>query len=256
MHEHVDVEILRFALEPLHAFDELLDVHDPVAVPVEQDEEQLRLRGVHGHGVHVLLDVLVLQTFVELLNAYGGVPVGVHLLEYFPQVGGGRLARLGLLLDDHGPVVLGKLDGAVDEDARHDVQHGEDAEEDEDQGDDEVGRAHPLQRCCDVAPADAPGHGLEERVHCVEERAVALLYEAVLMFVQVLRSAHCQDDCKHIYQHREQGKQPEERQHRVCNHVCHDAQLRQKAHHPHEPQYAEHPQDLQEPSCRPDALEV
>mmetsp|Transcript_120139 Transcript_120139/g.347119 ORF Transcript_120139/g.347119 Transcript_120139/m.347119 type:complete len:200 (-) Transcript_120139:1280-1879(-) len=180
----VHVRALRFAPHLLHAGNELENVHHPIHVTVEQREHLMRVIQVDRQRLHVLPYIWLGKTSHELIARNCPVARRVHIVQQLEQVPHERRSLVRLLLNQQAPVAFPKLDGAIYEDAGHDVQHREQVDKDVKPHEDAI---EPTSRCNQVrylAPIPATGHAFEQRVHRAEHRPKSLLHALARLWVQ------------------------------------------------------------------------
>mmetsp|Transcript_74003 Transcript_74003/g.207725 ORF Transcript_74003/g.207725 Transcript_74003/m.207725 type:complete len:228 (-) Transcript_74003:396-1079(-) len=164
------------------------------------------------------------------------VALGVHVAQELHQVLRRGLPLLTLLPYHHVPVPLAQLDRAVDEDAVHDVEDGEQVDEDVERDEGAVDVPRRLDQVCDLAPIAAARHGLEQRVHREKDGAIHVRDLGPLCHCQVVHRAQIggralgEDQGEAVGQGEQDAEQPHERAEGVPDHVRHHAQLGQEPH--------------------------
>mmetsp|Transcript_70857 Transcript_70857/g.195731 ORF Transcript_70857/g.195731 Transcript_70857/m.195731 type:complete len:238 (+) Transcript_70857:294-1007(+) len=201
VHECRQVGGLGRALQAHAAPDELFDVNGTCLVDVDQLKQAPCVLGVDLQSVEVGLKVVIRHDRFELLKRDLPRRVQVHVLEQPPDLVHEVLLVGEQRLHHQVRVALGGFDGAVAEDAGHDVEHGEDREEDECDEEQREDHGDIAQRCRDVVPIDPAGDRLEERQHGIGDSSPEGLQGGIKLdlLVHVVCGSLGEDDAEDVH---------------------------------------------------------
>mmetsp|Transcript_54193 Transcript_54193/g.168043 ORF Transcript_54193/g.168043 Transcript_54193/m.168043 type:complete len:249 (-) Transcript_54193:1038-1784(-) len=165
-----DLDALGCAPQPQAALGEFLDRNGAAAVVIQQLEDVCGLVDVEAQVLQVRRHFVVCEVVLELCEGNVSGLIFVKKVEQFPELLLVLRPVADLLCDDLVLVLGADVRGADAEEARDDVEEGEQREGDEDEEDGHHGPVHLLEVLRRVTPAHPAGHAEEECVRGLGHR--------------------------------------------------------------------------------------